>query len=141
MNDRLAYVITGGSLVAMYLGYNGSYIIGILGCVVYAIAWLCALIAAAMRGDTAIVLCIIFVPIIGLFCAIAKYCNSVSAISEERWTLFLVGGAFAFGGSGLFGCISNAREAGLGIAIFVSLLGVVCVLAGTLLILGAVKLK
>ena len=75
MNATVAYLITVGSLVAMLLGYQGNYPVGILGIIVYVIAVLCALATAAMRSDTAVVLCIIFVPVIGLFCAISKYCS------------------------------------------------------------------
>ncbi len=104
MNATLAYALTIGSLVAMCLGYNGSYLIGVLGCIVYAIALICALAAAAMRGDTAMLLCIIFVPIVGVFCAITKYCRDKAIVSESTLTcLVMLGfsGGLAWAGIGL----------------------------------------
>ncbi len=142
MNATVAHVITIGSLAAIIAGYQGNYLIGILGGIVYIIAVLCALATAAMRGDTAMLLCIIFVPVIGLFCAIAKYCNSegnISATSEERLVGLLVGGPLALGGCCLF--YNIAKISSVVVVIFVSIIGMLMVLAGVCLILGAIKSK
>lgn len=141
MNATVAQVITIGSLFAIIAGYQGHYLIGILGGIVYIIAVLCALATAAMRGDTAMLLCIIFVPVIGLFCAIAKYCNSESAISGERLAGLLVGGAFALGGCCIVYTIGNAKVSSVVLVIFVSIIGILMVLAGVCLIRGAIKSK
>lgn len=104
MNATVANVITIGTLIAMYMGYQGHYLIGIIGIIVYIVAVICALVSATMRGDTAMVLCIIFIPVIGVFCAISKYCSdkSVSKGAENiigRLFLLIIGGGLGWGGT------------------------------------------
>ncbi len=139
MNATVAYLITVGSLVAMFLGYQGNYPIGILGIIVYVIAVLCALATAAMRSDTAVVLCIIFVPVIGLFCAISKYCSDkpVSKGAEDIigcLVLMFFGGMAGWGGSYMMYDICKA-DCHWGLKIIPFVVGLGLLILGIILII------
>ena len=139
MNATVANVITIGALTAMFLGYQGYYSVGIIGIIVYIIAVLIALATAAMRSDTAMVLCIIFVPVIGLFCAISKYCSDkpVSKGAEDIigcLVLMYLGGLGGWGGSYMMYDICKA-DCHWGLKIFSFVVGLGLLILGIILII------
>lgn len=139
MNATVANVITIGTLIAMYMGYQGHYLIGIIGIIVYIVAVICALVSATMRGDTAMVLCIIFVPVIGVFCAISKYCSdkSVSKGAEDIigcLVLMFFGGMAGWGGAYMMYEICKA-DCHWGVKIIPFVVGLGLLILGIILII------